>query len=493
MTSRSPQFHVYEINTWAWLHALSTAYGRTITLANVPAEAVAHLASMDAVWLMGVWERSPAGRQVALEHPGLKKDYAHALPDHSPEDVIGSPYSVRRYEVDERLGGTEGLAKFRKQITSLGLRLILDFVPNHVAIDHPWTIEHPDALVPGHPEHVAANPESYFQANGHILAHGRDPYFPAWTDTAQVNAFSQAYRDLSIDTLKSIASQCDGVRCDMAMLLVNRIFMHTWEQTQVGAPPSTEYWEIIIPAVREAHPDFLFMAEVYWDMEYELQQQGFDYCYDKRLYDRLVHQDAPSVEFHLVADLSYQNQLMRFIENHDEPRALSALGLPRSRMGAVLIATLPGGKLWHDGQFEGRHIRLPVQLGRFPDEDKDSTLDSFYRRLLTEATSPVYRQGTWELRHTTPAWPENPTHHNLVAYSWRQEHERRLVVVNFSSHRSQAYVSLPNLDLDGQIWALTDILDDSVYERNGRQMAGDGLYIDLQPWTAHIFNFNQAG
>src|SRR5262249_36697057 len=151
------------------------------------------------------------------------------------------------------------------------------------------------------------------------------------------------------------AEQCDGVRCDMAMLLLSDIFQRTWGE-RAGAYPAQEYWSEIIQAVRHSHPDFLFMAEAYWDLEWTLQQLGFDYCYDKRLYDRLEHEDANSVRGHLMASLDYQQKLVRFIENHDEPRALAAFPLAKARAAAVTTSTLPGAKLFHEGQFEGRRV-----------------------------------------------------------------------------------------------------------------------------------------
>ena len=165
----------------------------------------------------------------------------------------------------------------------------------------------------------------------------------------QLNGFDPGLRRASIRTVLAIAGQCDGIRCDMAMLLLNKIFEGTWGR-RAGQRPEAEYWTEIIPTVRESHPDFLFIAEAYWDREWELQQLGFDYCYDKRLYDRLELGDPQSVRLHLGADPAYQAKLVRFIENHDEPRAAAifswgeeeAVALPgdRSRGQALLRRTV---------------------------------------------------------------------------------------------------------------------------------------------------------
>jgi glycosidase len=368
-----PNSSIYEINTLVWLGELSRKHGAVITLANVPADEWDDIAEwgFDAVWLMGVWERSPLGVQIAREHPGLQEEYRRALPDYTDDDVAGSPYCIHRYEVDARLGGPDGLAAARRALADRGLRLVLDFVPNHTARDHPWIDEHPEYYVQD------ATSES-FEHNGRRIALGRDPYFPAWTDVAQLNAFDSGLRQAVLGTLLEIASQCDGVRCDMAMLVTNEVFARTWKRT----PPESDYWPGIISSVRELKPSFLFIAEAYWDMDWNLQQQGFDYCYDKRLYDRLKNGDAASICAHLGADLSYQSRLIRFLENHDEQRAAAEMPDDRQRAAALAVATLPGAKLWHEGQFEGRRIKVPVQLARRPEEPVNHSLWAFYRELL---------------------------------------------------------------------------------------------------------------
>ena len=284
----------------------------------------------DAVWLMGVWTRSPAGADVAMSDAALCASFAEALPGYRPEDVVGSPYCVREYVVDPHLGGPAGLRSARDALARRGLGLVLDFVPNHVAPDHPWTVARPELFVQGTAGDLAADPRSFIEVAGQVYALGRDPYFPAWPDVVQLNAFSAALRAAVVDTLREIADQCDGVRCDMAMLVMNDIFTRTWGE-RAGARPPDDYWPTVIGALHESHPGFRFVAEAYWDLEWALQQQGFDFCYDKRLYDRLVHESAEQVRLHLLADDSYQTRLVRFIENHDEPRAASVFEPARER------------------------------------------------------------------------------------------------------------------------------------------------------------------
>ncbi|MFJ2158736.1 alpha-amylase [Streptomyces sp. NPDC087856] len=478
---------IYEINTLIWLRELSSRYGRSVTLGEVPGPAWDEVAlpGVDAVWLMGVWERSPAGLEIALRDEALQASFRAALPDLRPEDVVGSPYCVRNYVVDASLGGPEGLAAARAQLASRGVRLILDYVPNHVAPDHPWLTERPGCLVQGTQDDLARDPAAFLEAGGKVFARGRDPYFAPWPDVVQLNAFSEELRTAAVDTLASIADQADGVRCDMAMLLMTDVFTKTWGE-RAGTAPAEDFWPYMIPKVRERHPDFLFVAEAYWDLEWALQQQGFGHCYDKRLYDRLLHEDAESVRGHLQADVGYQRGLVRFLENHDEPRAAATLSPERERAAAVTIATLPGATLWHEGQFEGRRVRPPVFLARRPEEPVDKELQAFQHQLLAVvASSGMRTEGVWQLLDCT-GWPDNPTHENLVAWSWTTASGRHLVVVNLSEQPAQGQVRLPWPDLRGGTRQLAELLSDMTYERDGDELVDPGLFVALEGLRWHL-------
>jgi hypothetical protein len=484
---------IYEINTWVWLSELSARTGSTVTLSSVPAAKWDALAAhgFDAVWLMGVWERSPAGIAIANQNNSLVDDFKRALPDFRPQDNVGSAYCVRRYVVDKQLGGPEGLSAARQELAKRGIRLILDFVPNHVARDHPWVIVHPNYFVQGNLDDAKSDPASFVNLGGHVFACGRDPYFPAWQDVLQLNAFQSELRQAVLETVLSIAGQCDGIRCDVAMLLLNSIFERTWG-SRAGKPPVTEYWRELIPAVKKTYPDFLFVAEAYWDLEGELQQQGFDFCYDKRLYDRLEHGNAESARLHLCADVAYQAKLLRFIENHDEPRAAATFSAAKERAAAVTIATLPGARLFHEGQFEGRKIRLPVFLGRRPVEPTNESLQVFYNWLLDAVDAPVFRDGQWALCNCV-GWPDNPSYQNLVAWTRVKDNDRHLIIVNLSDSAAQARVQVPGDELRGKTWRLVDALSGETYDRNGDEMRDPGLYVDLKPWNYHFLWFDLLG
>ena len=478
---------IYEINTWVWLRELAQKHRQALTLATVPEaewDAIAAL-GFDAVWLMGVWERSPAGIEIAMRNRGLLDDFRRALPDFAAPDNVGSPYCVRRYVVDPQLGGAQGLAIARSRLGERGLRLILDFVPNHVAPDHPWVSTHPEYFVKGNADDAKNHPASFIETQGAVFACGRDPFFPAWPDVLQLDAFAPGLRQAAFETLSEIAAQCDGIRCDMAMLMLSAVFERTWE-SRASAKPADDYWQTLIPAIKEKYREFKFIAEAYWDLEWELQQQGFDYCYDKKLYDRLEHGDAESVRMHLLADSAYQQKMLRFIENHDEPRAAAVFSPKKERAAALAVLTLPGAKLLHEGQFEGRKVRLPVFLGRRPAEPVDQDLAAFYARLLKAIDRDVFCLGQWRLCERS-GWPDNQSCQGILAWCWDHGDERYLIIVNYQPQTAQAKVSVPWDELRGKEWRLCDSLSNQTYDRNGSEMRDVGLYVDLAPWQCHLF------
>jgi hypothetical protein len=484
---------IYEINTWVWLNELGQKYGRRVDLGSVPSREWDYLAQLevDAVWLMGVWERSPAAVRLLPRLQEQLAEFRLILADFVPQDFVGSAYCVRRYVVDEHIGGPKGLAAARKELARRGIRLILDFVTNHTAQDHPWISDHPEYYIQGGVGDLANAPTAFFKADGTVIACGRDPFFPPWQDVAQLNAFHAGLRKAAIETICSIAEQCDGIRCDMAMLFMNAIFERTWGK-QAGNRPRQEYWVEIIEAVLRKGLDFVFIAEAYWDLEWELQQQGFDFCYDKRLYDRLATGTAEDVRLHLLADAGYQAKLLRFIENHDEPRAAAVFPPPKELAAALIAATVPGAKLLHDGQIEGRRIKVPVSLARRPPEEPQTGLQDFYRRLLAVVSSDCFNEGEWKLCDRE-GWPDNSSWINIVAWCWSFREEKYLIAVNFSGFKSQSLIRVPWQDIGGAQWRLVDVLSGEQFDRDGDRMQFPGLYVDLEAWKWHFLRFFKSG
>ena len=508
---------LYEINTRCWLRELSEKRSSSITLANVPETLFAGWQKLGFthIWLMGVWSSGLGSRAEALANPHLHRAYSEALPDWRPEDVGGSPYAIADYQVPLELGGEAGLKKFRQQLHQHGLRLLLDFVPNHVGLDHRWVRERPDLFVQAETKSV----ETYHQetiAGPRLLAHGKDPYFPAWTDTIQLDYRRAETRQVMTDLLLSIAERCDGVRCDMAMLLLSEVFTNTWKHLParettlldpqkittartspdriMTVPAAAEFWAAAVPAVKAVHPDFLFLAEIYWGLEPRLQALGFDYTYDKALYDEILARNSWAVQHHLLNRLpGFTAASAHFLENHDEPRIASKLSHSEHRAAALLILGLPGMRFLHEGQLFGARRRVPVQLiRRFP-EPVDMEIEQIYVQILAALSSSAIGTGTGELLKPQPAWPDNPTAQNIVVVQWLGSPKQfDLVLVNLAAHRSQCFVPITAPEVSTANWSMKDLLGPEEYVRSGAKLFNPGLFLDLPPHGAQLFHFQPA-
>ena len=483
---------LYQINTRVWLTELSRKLGRTAMLDDIPDVELDRVAEMgfDWVWFLSVWQTGLKAQQVSRSNPEWRKEFQETLPDLREEDIAGSGFAITGYTVHQNLGGDAALARLRERLRQRGLRLMLDFVPNHMGPDHPWVEDHPDYFVAGTELDLARAPQNYTwvkrKAGDILLAYGRDPYFAGWPDTLQLNYGNPALQEAMIGELVRIAGQCDGVRCDMAMLILPEVFERTW------GIRAELFWPKATQRVREKSPQFTFMAEVYWDMEWTMQQQGFDYAYDKRLYDRLREGHARPVREHFHAGLDYQNKLARFLENHDEPWAATTFPPEVHEAAAVVTFLSPGLRFFHQGQFEGRKKRISPHLIRAPEEPVDERLKPFYDRLLAVLRQQVVRDGNWQLLECVPAWEGNWTWDCFLAFAWQGPGEGRLlVVINYAPNQSQCYVRLPFTDLRNDQWRLRDFLSEAQYDRDGNDLASRGLYLDVPAWCCHAFTMTR--
>jgi hypothetical protein len=489
MSLTSPRYpSLYQINTRVTLTELSRSLDRPATLDDFPDAELDRLAALgfDWLWLLSVWQTGAAAQRVSRANEEWRREFAHTLSDLQEADIAGSGFAICGYTVHQNLGGAPALARLRARMRQRGLRLMLDFVPNHMAPDHAWVTEHPDYFIHGTETELNRSPKNYCRVDTRkgtaILAHGRDPYFDGWPDSVQLNYGNPDLQSAMLDELATIASQCDGVRCDMAMLVIPEVFGRTWG---IQAAP---FWPTAIESVRRGRPGFVFMAEVYWDMEWALQQQGFDFTYDKRLYDRLRENHARPVREHLCADMDFQNKSARFLENHDEPRAAATFAPEVHHAAAIVTFLSPGLRFFHDGQFEGRRMRISPHLVRRPNEPADNRLAQFYARLLAVLCQPAARDGHWSLLECVCAWSDNATADNFIAFEWRHDSQAWLcVVVNYSPQQSQCFVRVSSADLAGQTVRFKDLLSSDSYDRPGDDLLRRGLYVDVPAWHCHVF------
>lgn len=485
---------IYEINTRVWIKRFDTPT-RKAKLKDIPLSYWLELAELgiEYVWLMGIWQTCESIVDKYCFDDYLKKSYSKALRNWKREDVSASPYSIDVYQINEILGSEEDLLGLKTELNKIGLKLILDFVPNHFSAGSSLIQTNPELFLQVSGQTFRNEPHTFFQPwidKVEYFAHGRDPFFPAWQDTVQVNFCNKQAKEYLTQALLRLTELCDGVRCDMAMLALNNVFKNTW----AGVLPedclknsTTEFWSEAISDVKNKRSDFIFLAEAYWDLEWKLQQLGFDYTYDKRLTDRLKHSYTREITEHLRAEDSYQRKSIRFLENHDEERIISVLSKEKSKAAAIAISTIQGMKFYNDGQFEGKRIKLPVQLIREPEENSHPELKKFYVKLLKICSHSVFKEGIWKLLTPIPSWETNFTYQNILAWEWRLRDEHRVVIINYSEFLSTCRVKLDVAGYPEEL-QLTDLLNEMKYNRSAEEIHSLGLYVELKPWHAHIFS-----
>ena len=478
--------HILEINTRAWLSRLEAKHGRRFALHEIPDSYWRTFKSrgFDAIWLMGVWQQSPKAREIAQTHPDIVGAISKFKPDYKKEDILASPYAVYDYEPSIDLGGRESLRQLREKLNNMGILLLLDFVPNHLAIDSPMVNGAPDLFINTDTQEPHVHKDWFFQNDKGIwIAHGRDPYFAPWTDTAQLNYFNPETKKFMLDNLLKVATMCDGVRCDMAMLALNKVHRDTWWEFIGGNLPKEEFWAVALEKVRQEHPEFVFIAEVYWGLEWEIQEMGFDYTYDKVLYDRLRFSNPQDIKGHLRAEHLFQMRSIRFTSNHDEEESLTAFGREKSLAASTIIATLPGARMIYLFQLMGRKTRLPIQYVK-DDFEEDLSIRDYYDKLLKIASKPAFHGGQWSLTDVLSAGDASAA--NILCWTWKQMNTAAVVFINYSDSPAKCLLKPQRVSVENKIWheefsgqdiTLTD------------EQIRDGVEITLAPFESKIFTY----
>lgn len=475
---------IFQINTREFLVRM----GNKIRLTDVPSEIWREIATYSkAVWLMGIYQESEMGKLNAYKYA---HEYRYALPDVSYRDIVSSPYAIYSYTPDSRIiESWEKFDVFRHRLKQLfGLGIVLDFVPNHVALDHPWVKKHPDWFIHFTQEEIERFPglkDDCFFVQTHNkgdlwIAHGKDPNYPPWNDTAQFNYGNPVVQRVMRAQALALSDHCDGLRCDMAMLVNQETFLRTWGWYK--ADWAGDFWAETIREVKKKYPQFSFIAEAYWG-EDQLLEQGFDRVYAKWFYDRmknLVHtpndEEVRLFKEHIsffVSDKNAQRYLL-FLENHDEQRAASVFGAEPSMAFATVLSLLPHpGVLLHEGQFEGKQVRLPMQLRRAPQEPINLKLREFYQRLYAFVNDPQFRNAAVFMAST------QNNNSPIIGIRRSNGSRHQIVCMNISSSEQYDQVLLPYhtsrsvYDLISGEYVPSDIIDvSSTYM----------MHIILPPW-----------
>ncbi len=476
---------IYEINTRVWLKQLSIRLNRQINLDNIPPQEWLKIRNLgcDWVWLMGVWQKSLISQQLARQDSNLQIEYNKVLPDWCIEDIVGSPYAVKDYSLNYELGDEDSLNYTKDILHHYGIKLMLDFVPNHTACDHHWVFEHPEYYIQQQEENSITN----LNIGNKYLAYGKDPNYAPWQDTLQLNYFNLEARNALILQLNKIASFCDGVRCDMAMLVTNDIFANTWKkelEEMEYTKPEEEFWCHAISQNKSNKPKFQFVAECYWNTESMMQDQGFDFTYDKTLYDMLLDNNFQKIN-NFLNNQSNPYKWLRFIENHDEKRAMLEFGEDRSKAAAILTSFLPGAWLLHQNQESGYKIKLPVQLVTQPQDEDNTKLAIFYRK-VGGIINKIFSSNYQKLEVNIAGWDDNSSYLNLICLAWQNNESTYIIVINYSDSQSQGKIFFTQKDGVDKL-CFFDLVTNKEYSYDSNKIKNEGLFVDLLPWQFHIF------
>lgn len=485
---------LYEISARPWLYNLTQKYQKPIVrLLDVPDSEWKDIKGwgFDMIFVMGVWQLGNYGLNFDRTNPDLLAHYPQVLPGCTTADIIGSPYAVTNYTCNAPLGTDSDILALKQKLNALGLLLMLDYVPNHTAVDSSWAISNIEYYVRAPKGTGPPYPSDQYYSAG--IAYGSAGYGGAWQDTLQINIWNPETRKVRTAEVMHVASLADGIRCDMAYLLLNSVFSQTWGaqlQSWGWAQPSTEWWSDTISVVKSKYPNVTFLAEVYSPYEGQLQSLGFDYTYDKVLRDKLGGGDLTDIR-NWIASLTpqYITQSAHYISNHDEQRGPTYFGSWwRSNAAAALLYTLPGLRYYWMWDMEGFSSQVDIHLRREKSEVSVPDVESFYRSLLSITTQPVFRLGTWvnlNIGGSDSSW-------RLIGYRWSYGAERRLCVINFSDTEGWANVVLadaqpgPN---NNDTIPVTELLTNQVYYRSAASLRSTGLVVGVNSWYAQIFKY----
>ncbi len=464
-------------STYVWLAQMSRQYGRRIArLDEIPDEELATLShrGLNSLWLIGVWERSRASKTI-------KQLCGNT-------DAVASAYSLFDYAIAEDLGGEAAYVNLRDRAYRHGIRLASDMVPNHMGIDSPWVVEHPEWFISrqespfpaysfngpdlSHDGRVEIKIEDHYfeQSDAAVvfrrrdrqsgetryIYHGNDGTSFPWNDTAQLDYLNSAVREQVIQTILHVARLFPVIRFDAAMTLAKRHFHRLWfpGPGTSGAIPSRaengmsqaefnrcmphEFWREVVDRVAAEVPGTLLLAEAFWLMEgYFVRTLGMHRVYNSAFMVMLRDEENAKYRSVIKNTLEFDPDIMKryvnFMSNPDERTAIDQFGKGDKCFGvAAMMATLPGLPMFGHGQIEGFTEKYGMEYQRpHYDESPDPWMVERHEREIAPLLKRRWlfaESGNFRLYdffHESGSVDEN-----VFAYSNRNGGERALVVYN---------------------------------------------------------------
>ncbi len=527
-------------NAHVWLDQLARSTGREIArLDQVPEAELARLAELGltAVWLVGVWQRSPASRAIKRRCGNPRAE--------------ASAYAISDYGVAEDLGGDEALAGLQEQALEHGLHIGVDVIPNHWGLDSRWVVEHPERFLstdecpfPNYTfegEDLSADPEIGIYLEDHyydrsdaavvfrrldrstgretFLYHGNDGTTMPWNDTAQLDYMQPDVRKAMTDLIVDLARRYRILRFDAAMTLTRLHFQRLWFPApgDGGAVPSrsehgmskqafehsmpTEFWSEVVTRVEQEAPDTLLLAEAFWLMEpYFVRTLGMHRVYNSAFMHLMRERENPRFQALLADTLEHDPELARrslnFMTTPDEAPAAHGFGRDDRYFGTTaLMATLPGPPLFGHGQFDGLTEQYGMDsLRQQLDETPDPAVAERHRREV----APLLRErarfaDVSRLERLEFVGPGDHVWQDVYAFASGASSELRLVLFNNSAADVAGRVRAPAgsdladlLPVEGTVLRLIDPRLDFDLEVPVTEAAGRGLPIELAPWQALV-------
>jgi glycosidase len=464
-------------STYVWLDQLSKRYGSDIhLLSDIPDEELDRLAryGFTALWLIGVWERSPASQQIKriMGNP----------------EAVSSAYSLFDYDIAADLGGESAYNQLRERAWQRGIRLASDMVPNHMGIYSRWIIEHPHWFM-----QLNYPPFPAYRFTGHNLSwdprvtlqvedgywnhtdaavvfkrtdnytgdvcyiyHGNDGTSMPWNDTAQLNFMIPEVREAVIQTILHVARHFPIIRFDAAMTLAKKHYQRLWfpQPGDGGAIPSRaehgmtrpdfdavfpeEFWRQVVDRVAAEVPDTLLLAEAFWLMEgYFVRTLGMHRVYNSAFMNMLKMEENGNYRKTIKNVLTFSPEVIKrfvnFMNNPDERTAVEQFGRGDKYYGvAMMMVTMPGLPMFGHGQIEGFTEKYGMEYRRaYWSEQVDEEMVRRHQQQIFPLMHKRYLfSGSVNFAFYDYVTPEGWVDENVYAYSNRAFGERALILYN---------------------------------------------------------------
>ena len=495
-------------STYVWLEQLSKKYGRHIhRLDQIPDEELRLLADrgINGLWLIGLWERSIASKTI-------KRLRGQA-------DAVASAYSLKDYQIAEDLGGGSAYANLRDRAAAIGIRLASDMVPNHMGIDSPWVIEHPDWFISRQdspfPVYSFTGPDispdsrveikiedhyydqtdaavafrlrSHQDGSTRFIYHGNDGTSFAWNDTAQLDYSKHYVREHVIQTILHVARQFPIIRFDAAMVLAKRHVQRLWfplpgagncipsraefalSQEEFDALMPHEFWREVVDRVAAEVPGTLLLAEAFWLLEgYFVRTLGMHRVYNSAFMNMLRDEENAKYRSYLKKTIEFDPDILKryvnFMSNPDERTAIDQFGSGDKYFGvSTLLSTLPGLPMLGHGQIEGFTERYGMEFKRARmDEQANEGLIARHQHDI----APLLKNRRLYSESTNFALYDFQTEYgtvdeNVFAYSNRLHDERALIFYNnrYGNTRGRIHISTASMNKSAGAMRETTLAD----------------------------------